>query len=101
MVAFHCAGRPLFDGFIFANTKQTRQIAREIMLLLLIMYMKKNITEVKTDELSKRARAICNLHSCYSFALVLHKNAFVFSQLEAQVDYYTENTENVHYARPG
>ena len=65
------------------------------------MYMKKNITEVKTDELSKRARAICNLHSCYSFALVLHKNAFVFSQLEAQVDYYTENTENVHYARPG
>lgn len=44
----------------------------------------------------KRARAICNLHSCYSFALVLHENAFVFSQLEAQVDYYTENTENVH-----
>ena len=58
----------------------------------------KNITEVKTDELSKRARAICNLHSCYNFALVLHENAFVFSQLEAQVDYYTENTKNVHYA---
>lgn len=49
----------------------------------------------------KRARAICNLHSCYNFLLMLHKNAFVFSQLEAQVDYYTENTENVHYARPG
>lgn len=61
--------------------------------------MKKNITEVKTDELSKRARAICNLHCCYNFALVLHENAFVFSQLEGQVDYYTENTENVHYAR--
>ena len=75
--------------------------SKEIMLLLLIMYMKKNITKVKTDELSKRARAICNLHSCYNFLLVLHKNAFVFSQLEAQVDYYTENTENVHYARPG
>ena len=66
------------------------------MLLLLIMYMKKNIKEVKTDELLKRARAICNLHSCYNFALVLPENAFVFSQLEAQVDYYTENTENVH-----
>ena len=49
--------------------------------------------------LLKRARAICNLHSCYNFALVLHENAFVFSQLEAQVDYYTENTKNVHYAR--
>ena len=61
--------------------------------------MKKNIKEVKTDELLKRARAICNLHSCYNFALVLHENALVSSQLEAQIDYSTENTKNVHYAR--
>ena len=40
------------------------------------MYMKKNIKEVKTDELLKRARAICNLHSCYNFALVLHEMHF-------------------------
>ena len=42
--------------------------------------MKKNITESQ----EKRNFDICNLHSCYNFALVLHENALDFSQSETR-----------------
>ena len=45
--------------------------------------MKNASQKVKTDEILA-ARAICNSHSCYNFASVLHENALVFSQSDAR-----------------
>ena len=45
----------------------------------------------------ERARAICNLRSCYNFAFVLHENALVFSQAGARNFFmYIINRENSH-----
>ena len=57
------------------------------MLLLVNNVQGKNITESQDKKFWKRARAICNLNSCYNlhnFALVLHENALFFSQSEAR-----------------
>ena len=51
----------------------------------------KNIAESQDRRNFESVRAICNLHSCYNFALVLHENAPVFSQSEAS------NFFHVHY----
>lgn len=52
------------------------QITPEIMLLPVNNLHEKNtMHKVKTDEILT-ARAICNLHSCYNFALVLHKKKY-------------------------
>ena len=49
---------------------------------LLIMYME-NITENQGKcKFLQRTCAICNLHSCYNFVLMLHEIAFVFSHSE-------------------
>ena len=48
------------------------QMTREIM-----SYLDNNLHEKTTQ---KGAGAICNLLSCYNFALVLHEIALVFSQ---------------------
>ena len=45
--------------------------------------MKNASQKVKTDEILA-ARAICNSHSCYNFAFVLHENALVFNQSDAR-----------------
>ena len=43
-----------------------------------------NITENQGKcKFLQRTCAICNLHSCYIFVLMLHEIAFVFSQSEA------------------
>ena len=47
------------------------------------MYTKKHQRESRQSKFWKRARAICNLHSSYNFALVLHENTLVFSKSEA------------------
>ena len=47
------------------------------------MYMK-NIAESQDSRNFESAHAICNLYSCYNFALVLHENALVYSQSEAR-----------------
>ena len=47
------------------------------------MYMKEHRRKSRPTKFWKRARAICNLHPCYKFALVLHENTLVFSQSEA------------------
>ena len=52
--------------------------------LLLIMYMKKHHSKSRQTKFWKRARAVCNLHQCFNFALVLHENAVVFSQSGAR-----------------
>ena len=46
--------------------------------------MNKHRKKQRQTKFWKRARAICNLHSCYNFALVLYKNALVFSQSKAR-----------------
>ena len=46
---------------------------------LLIICMKNALKKVKTDDILA-ARTICNLHSCYNFALVLSKNALRANQ---------------------
>ena len=45
--------------------------------------MKKHYWESRQWKFWKHMQAIYNLHSCYNFALMLHKNALVFSQSEA------------------
>ena len=50
------------------------------------MYMKKH-RRVKTRKFLQHA--ICNLHSCYNFALVLQETALVFSQSERIIFYIT------------
>ena len=52
----------------------------------------------------KHGRAICNLHSCYNFAIVLHEKALVFSQSAAR-NFFMNIIMNVyktcfHRARP-
>ena len=49
------------------------------MLLLVNSVHGKTSQKVKTDNV----RAICRLHLCYNFALVLQENALLFSQSEA------------------
>ena len=50
-------------------------------------------TTFHLNHVSERAGAIFNLHSCHYFALVLHENALVFSQSEAQYFFmYTTNS---------
>ena len=46
--------------------------------------MKKHRRKPGQAIFSKRARSICNLHSCYNFALVLYENTLVFSQSGAR-----------------
>ena len=48
------------------------------------MYMKKHRRKPGQAIFSKRARSICNLHSCYNFVLVLYENTLVFSQSGAR-----------------
>lgn len=55
------------------------QIAREIMLFLTNNAYEKSIAVSQTRR-NLTARVTGNLHSCNSFALMLHKNAHVFSQ---------------------
>ena len=55
------------------------------------MYMKKH-RRVKTRKFLQHA--ICNLHSCYNFALVLQETALVFSQSE-RVIFFTYIINNV------
>ena len=45
--------------------------------------MKKHRRKSRQTQFGKRALAICNFHSCYNFAFVLH-NALVFWQSEAR-----------------
>ena len=47
------------------------------------MHMNKHHGKPREKKFWKRARAICNLHSYYNFAIVLHKNALFFGQWEA------------------
>ena len=54
-------------------------IAQEIILLLVNNTHEKTSQIVKTN-MNLTAHAICNLHLCYNFALMLHENALVFSQ---------------------
>ena len=59
------------------------QIAREIMLLLVDNLNETTSSKSVTEEILKAcARAICNFHSCYNFALL--ETALVFSQSEAR-----------------
>ena len=48
------------------------------------MYMKKHRRNLWQIKFWKRVRAICNLHSCYNFALMLHDKVLVFSQSEGR-----------------
>ena len=50
------------------------------MLLLVNNLHEKRIVESQDGQSFGTARAICDLYSCYNFALVLHENAPVFSQ---------------------
>ena len=43
----------------------------------------KNITERQDRRNLETMRTTCNVFSCHNFALLLHENALVFSQLEA------------------
>ena len=45
--------------------------------------MKKHHRKLRQTKFLTHACAICNLHSYYNFALVLHENALVYSQSEA------------------
>ena len=67
------------------------------MLLLVIMYMKKNIAEGQDRRNFKSVREIfvfcprvATMHLRYDFAFALHENALFFSQSEARIFY-------VHY----
>ena len=53
------------------------------MLLLVNNVQEKHRRKSRQRKFWKRAHAISNLHSCYNFARVLHKNAVVLSQSEA------------------
>ena len=55
-----------------------QQIARETWYYLLMTYTEKHHRK------SRQTRVICNLHSCYNFALVLNAKSIVFSQSEAR-----------------
>ena len=46
------------------------------------MHMKKHHRKSRQKKFGKHACAICNLHSCYNFALMLHENALIFNQSE-------------------
>ena len=63
----------------------------------LIVYMKEHHEGQRQTKCLERARAICNLRSCYNFAFVLHENALVFSQAGARNFFmYIINRENSH-----
>ena len=49
------------------------------------MNMKKHHQKSRKAKFWKCACAICNLHSYFNFAPMLHENALVFSQLEAHI----------------
>ena len=56
------------------------------MLLLINNFNEKHHRKSRPTKLTLKAcaRNICNLHSCYNFALVLHENVLVLSQSEAR-----------------
>ena len=56
------------------------QNATGIMLLLDNNVHEKTSWRVKIKKICKCLQAICNLHSCYNFALVLHENVLIFNQ---------------------
>ena len=45
--------------------------------------MKKHQRESRQSKFWKHTRAICNLNSCYNFAIVLHENALVFQLMRS------------------
>ena len=51
---------------------------------LLINYMKKHHRKSRQTQFWKLAHAICNLHLCFNFALLLHENALIISQSEVR-----------------
>ena len=57
---------------------------------MLIVNMKKTSESLDRWNFWKCACAICNLHLCYNFALLLHENALIFSQLE-ELNFYVHN----------
>ena len=57
---------------------------REIMLLPVNDVQEKTSQSQDRRKFWKRASAICNLHLCYNFVLVLHENALILSQSEAR-----------------
>ena len=59
------------------------QIAREIILSLVNDLHEKSMTESRDIRNFDSARAICNLHSYYNFALVFHEKCTVSSQSDA------------------
>ena len=61
------------------------------MLLLINNFNEKHHRKSRPTKLTLKAcaRNICNLHSCYNFALVLHENALVLSQSEARKFFFT------------
>ena len=54
------------------------------MILLVNNVHEKNHRKSRQTKFWKRMHATSNLHLCYNFALVLHKNALIFSQSEAR-----------------
>ena len=61
------------------------------MLSLVNNVHEENIAESQDQRNFESVPTICNLHSCYSFALVLHENAPVFSQSEASNFFHVHN----------
>ena len=75
-------------------------IARENRSLLVYNVHEKISQKVKTDKTLKACPLFLNLHSCYNFALVLHKNALVCSQSEAHnlyIMYIITQIKNICY----
>ena len=77
------------------------QMAREIMLVLASNVHEKTSLKVKTEEIWKCVYAICNLHSCYNFALVLqlytcYARMHWFSASQKCVIFFMYITNNVN-----
>ena len=66
-----------FEVFKKFSIAYVHQIPVEIMLLNINNLHIKASQKVKTDEILT-ARSICNLHSCYKFAFVLHEKCISF-----------------------
>ena len=48
---------------------------------MLVMFMEKHGRKSRQTKFLKRVRAICNLHSCYNVALVLHEKCTRFQPI--------------------
>ena len=71
----------VFENFTSAYYTKLQE---KLCYYLLIMYMEKHHRKSRQTKFWELARAICNLHTCYNFALMLRENAPVFSQSEAR-----------------